>query len=65
MLLKLPAAPLDFGGGGGVSCFGVPGGVEPDGGEGVEPDGGEGVVGVVGVVLAATTVMPNFMPPPQ
>lgn len=69
MLYKMLVAPLSaFDGGGGVT--GVDGAVggEPDVVDGVvEPSstGGAGVVGVLGVPLAATTVIASFMPPEQ
>ena len=66
MLYKMLVAPLVYGGGGDVAeVDGVVGDDEPDGV--VEPpsDGVAGVVGVLGVPLAATTVIANFMPLPQ
>lgn len=68
MLYKMLVAPLVYGGGGDVAeVDGVVGDDEPDGVDGVvEPsDGVAGVVGVLGVPLAATTVIANFMPLPQ
>lgn len=56
MLQKLAAAPFLEGGGGEATV--VDGVLEPDGGVGV-------VGGVPGVVVAATTLMASFMPPPQ
>jgi hypothetical protein len=67
MLYKMLVAPLSlFDGGGGVPVGAV--GDEPDVVDGVvEPSstGGAGVVGVLGVPLAAATVIASFMPPEQ
>lgn len=67
MLYKMLSAPLDLGGGGetpGLEGV-VDGVVEPPDGVVEPPDGEVGVVGVLGVLLAATTVIANFMPSPQ
>lgn len=58
LLLVIPSAAFVDGGGGGelVVVVGVLG----------DPEGDvAGVVGVLGVVLAATTLMASFMPEPQ
>lgn len=67
MLYKMLVAPLSaFDGGGGVTVVDGAVGGEPDvvGGV-VEPSSTGGVVGVLGVPLAATTVIASFMPPEQ
>jgi len=67
MLYKMLVAPLSaFDGGGGVTVVDGAVGGEPDVVDGVvEPSSTGGVVGVLGVPLAATTVIASFMPPEQ